>query len=137
MYDAVYKLSLFFPNIELMSEQTMTIFFFKYVEFQYRVLKLLTEIKETVKANHNAAFRPDCICFEKFDDIEKFLEFDDELKKNEEKFRELVSVAQTCSVKKVFLVISQNSLENTCARVSFLIKLQGSAFNFIRKETLA
>ena len=29
------------------------------------------------------------------------------------------AVAQTCSVKKVFLVISQNSQENTCARVSF------------------
>ena len=27
-----------------------------------------------------------------------------------------------CSVKKVFLEISQNSQENTCARVSFLIK---------------
>ena len=33
------------------------------------------------------------------------------------------AVAQRCSVKKVFLEISQNSLENTCARVSFLIKL--------------
>ena len=29
-------------------------------------------------------------------------------------------------VKKVFLKISQNSQENTCARVSFLIKLQVS-----------
>ena len=37
--------------------------------------------------------------------------------------------------KKVFLEISQNSLENTCARVSISIKLQ--AFNFIQKETLA
>ena len=34
------------------------------------------------------------------------------------------AVAQTCSVKKVFLEISQNSQEKTCARVSFLIKLQ-------------
>ena len=33
------------------------------------------------------------------------------------------AVAQTCSVKKVFLEISQNSQENTCARVSFLIGL--------------
>ena len=31
-----------------------------------------------------------------------------------------------CSVKKVFLEISQNSQENTCARVTFLIKLQVS-----------
>ena len=29
-----------------------------------------------------------------------------------------------CSAEKVFLEISQNSYENTCARVSFLIKLQ-------------
>ena len=36
---------------------------------------------------------------------------------------------------KVFLEISQNLLENTCARVSFLIKLE--ACNFIKKETLA
>ena len=34
------------------------------------------------------------------------------------------AVAQMCSVKKVFLEISKNSQENTCARVSFLIKLQ-------------
>ena len=45
------------------------------------------------------------------------------------------AVAQRCSVKKVFLQISQNSQENTCARVYFLIKLQ--ACNFIEKETLA
>ena len=36
------------------------------------------------------------------------------------------AVVQRCSVKKVFLEISQNSQENTCARVSFLIKLQAS-----------
>ena len=80
-----------------MSEKTLIIrllIFFKYVEFQYRVLKLLTDMKETVKANPNAAFRTDAsrICFEEFDDIEKFLEFDEQLKNNEEKFHELVSV---------------------------------------------
>ena len=37
------------------------------------------------------------------------------------------AVARKCSVKKVLLVISQNSQENTCARVSFLTKLQASA----------
>ena len=37
------------------------------------------------------------------------------------------AVAQTCSIKKVFLEILQNSQENTGARVSFLIKLQASA----------
>ena len=36
------------------------------------------------------------------------------------------AVARRCSVKKVFLDISQNSQESTCARVSFLIKLQPS-----------
>ena len=34
------------------------------------------------------------------------------------------AVAQTCSVKKVFLEIYQTSQENTCARVSVLIGLQ-------------
>ena len=34
------------------------------------------------------------------------------------------AVAQKCSVKKLFLEISQNSQGNTCARVSFLIKLK-------------
>ena len=39
--------------------------------------------------------------------------------------------------KKMFLEISQNSLENTCTRASFLIKLQAEACNFTKKETLA
>ena len=34
------------------------------------------------------------------------------------------AVALTCSIKKVFLEILQNSQENTCARVSILIKMQ-------------
>ena len=38
------------------------------------------------------------------------------------------SVVQRCSVEKVFLEISQNSQENTCARVSILMKLQASAY---------
>ena len=37
------------------------------------------------------------------------------------------AVVQRCSVKKMFLEIPQNSQENTCARVSFLIKLQAEA----------
>ena len=55
------------------------------------------------------------------------------------KFKILLSseaVARRCFVKKVFLEISQNSQENTCVRVSFLIKLQTEACNFIKKETL-
>ena len=43
----------------------------------------------------------------------------------------------TCSVKKVFLQILQNSQENTCARVFFLIKLLADTDNFIKIETLA
>ena len=45
-----------------------------------------------------------------------------------------------CSVKKVFLEILQDSQKNTCARVSFLTKLQAlacKACNLIKKETLA
>ena len=44
----------------------------------------------------------------------------------------LKAVAQSCSVKKIFFEISQNSQEMTCAKVSFLIK-----FYFIKKESLA
>ena len=36
----------------------------------------------------------------------------------------------------VFLEILQSSQENTCARVSFLIKWQAEACNFIKKEAL-
>ena len=49
-------------------------------------------------------------------------------------FRE--AVVQRCSVKKVFLEISQNSQENTCTRASFFTK-RPEAWNFIKKETLA
>ena len=49
----------------------------------------------------------------------------------------LEAVSWRCSVKKVFLEISRNSRENTCARVSFLIKLQAEAYNFIKNEPLA
>ena len=45
------------------------------------------------------------------------------------------AVVRRCSVKKVFLENLQNSQEITCARVSFLIKLQ--ACSCIKKETLA
>ena len=41
------------------------------------------------------------------------------------------AAVERCSVKKVLLEISQNSQENTCAKVSFIIKL----INFIKKET--
>ena len=37
----------------------------------------------------------------------------------------------------MFLEISQNSQENPCARLSFLIKLQASACSFIIRETQA
>ena len=41
--------------------------------------------------------------------------------------------ARSCSVKKVFLMILQNSQESTCARVVFLIKLLAEAkLNFAK-----
>ena len=36
----------------------------------------------------------------------------------------------------MFLQISQNSQENTCARVSFLTKLKATVCNFVKKQTL-
>ena len=54
-------------------------------------------------------------------------------KKNSKKTE---AVAQKCFVKKVFLKISRNSQENTCARVSFLNEAAGPATLF-KKETLA
>ena len=43
------------------------------------------------------------------------------------------AVIRRCSMKKLFLKILQNWQKSTCARVSFLIKLQASG-NFIKKE---
>ena len=40
-------------------------------------------------------------------------------------------------MKKVFLEISQHSQESTCARVSFLVKLQASGLQLIKKEAPA
>ena len=43
-----------------------------------------------------------------------------------------------CSKEKIFLKILQNSQENICAKVSFLIQCcRNQACNFIKKETLA
>ena len=47
------------------------------------------------------------------------------------------SSRRRCSIKIDNLEILQNSLENTCVRVSFLIKLQALTCNFIKKEALA
>ena len=41
------------------------------------------------------------------------------------------AVVRMCSVKKLFLEISQNSQENTCDRVSCLINLQAKACNLL------
>ena len=43
------------------------------------------------------------------------------------KYISLKAVAQICSISKVFLQILQNSLKNTCARVTFIIMLQAVA----------
>ena len=40
------------------------------------------------------------------------------------------AVVRRCSVKNVFLEISQNSQEKTCARVFFLNKVAGLLFNY-------
>ena len=48
----------------------------------------------------------------------------------------LEAVAQRCSVKKVFSEISQNTQENTCARVSFIIKLQASECFLIKSDQI-
>ena len=47
------------------------------------------------------------------------------------------AVAKTCSVKKVFLEISPNSQENTCARVSISIKLQVESSQNLQENTCA
>ena len=47
------------------------------------------------------------------------------------------AVARRCSVKIMFLEIWQISQENTCVRVSFLIKLQTSGLHNFIKKTLA
>ena len=46
-------------------------------------------------------------------------------------------VAWRCSVKRVFLEISENSQENTCAGVFFKKRWRPQTSNFIKKETLA
>ena len=44
------------------------------------------------------------------------------------------AVVRRCSLKKVFLEISQNSQESTCPRVSFLIKLQVWPATLLKKN---
>ena len=44
------------------------------------------------------------------------------------------AVTQTCSVKKVFFKISQNSQENACGRVPFLIKMQAAPATLLKKR---
>ena len=46
------------------------------------------------------------------------------------------AVVRRCFVEKVFLEISRNSQENTCARASFLINLQALDLQLYQKETL-
>ena len=44
------------------------------------------------------------------------------------------AVVRRCSVNEVFLEISQNSQENTCARVSFSIKLKAVPATLLKKR---
>ena len=48
----------------------------------------------------------------------------------------LEAVVQLCSVKKVFLKISQNSQKNTCVRVSFFNKVAGLRLATLLKKKL-
>ena len=45
------------------------------------------------------------------------------------------AVTQTCSLKKVFLEIWQNSQKNTCARVSFLNKVAGRTAPLLKRDS--
>ena len=47
---------------------------------------------------------------------------------------EIEAVVRRCSVEQVFLKISQNSQENTCPRVSFLLKLQAPPATLLKKR---
>ena len=47
------------------------------------------------------------------------------------------AISRGVLLKNKFLKVLQNSEESTCARVSFLLKLQTEACNFINKVTLA
>ena len=47
------------------------------------------------------------------------------------------TVVPRCSVKKVFIEISQNSQEDTCTRDTFLIKLPAQPATLLKKECLA
>ena len=47
----------------------------------------------------------------------------------------LEAATRSCYVKKVFLKISQNSQENTCVGVSFLIKLKNLSLIFRSTQT--
>ena len=50
--------------------------------------------------------------------------------------KETVTQTQRCSVKKVFLEISRNSQENTCAGVSILITLQDSGLQpYLKRDS--
>ena len=67
-------------------------------------------------------------------DIVNFLLYSEVCKAKDTCIQNVEAVAQRYSVKKVFLEISQNSQESTCA--SFLTNLQTEACNFIKKNTL-
>ena len=49
-------------------------------------------------------------------------------------FIHIEAVARRCSLKNVVLKISQNSLENTCVAISFLIKVQARPATLLKKR---
>ena len=55
----------------------------------------------------------------------------------QENLKQIEAATGGVQQEKFFLEIPQNSQENACARVSFLIKLKTEDCDFIKKETLA
>ena len=53
---------------------------------------------------------------------------------SEDNMEDTEAVTLKCSVKRVLLKISQNSQENACTRVSFLIKLEAAPATLLRKR---
>ena len=81
----------------------------------------IINITRTTKNQENSAHRFGKNCLPK--NLVKFLQYRIKAWKVGALRLRTETVAHRCSLKKVFLEISQNSQENTCGRVSLLIKL--------------
>ena len=97
------------------------IYFSYFIQLLQLIEFLVFHKKQTKSLQLKKKLRPSCLMFQN----------------GQSTFQE--TLARRCSVKKVFLEISQNSQENICARVSFVIKLQALAqvFSFLRTAFLS